>query len=147
MDRPISCDRDIMDAYLLLLVIEERALEQFGQFIVAFDAVDRETADTFRSIERDEQRHLRYCHAISRRYAPNDIVWAETLTKFRKLEAQAFAENSEANMVHAFDHGLFPASTVERGVWRMLLKLGRIAPRGTAAAQDKQYASAQVAAA
>jgi tRNA isopentenyl-2-thiomethyl-A-37 hydroxylase MiaE len=147
MDRPITCDRDIMDAYLLLLVIEERALEQFGQFIPAFDAIDRETADTFRGIERDEARHLRYCHAISRRYAPSDAVWTETLARFRKLEAQAFAENSSANMAYSFEHGLHPAGVVEQAAWRALLWLGRLAPRGTAAAQDPQYARAQTAAA
>ena len=90
MERPISSDRDIMEAYLLLLVIEERALEQFGQFIPAFDLVDRETADTFRGIRRDEERHLRYCHAISRRYAPSEAVWKETLARFRVVSAQSF---------------------------------------------------------
>ena len=138
-------DRDIMEAYLLLLVIEERALEQFGQFIPAFDLVDRETADTFRGIRKDEERHLRYCHAISRRYAPSEAVWKETLARFRKLEAKAFAENSFANMDHVFSHGLYEASAAERAMWRGLLWLGTLVPRPTEASKQAASKHPQVA--
>ena len=118
MKEPVREDRDVMVAYLMLLVIEERALNQFAQFIPAFDAVDPETAEVFRQVARDEERHLRYCYAISRRYAPGETTWETNLHHFRKLEAIAFGENSRANMQHVFDNDLHPAGNVERVLWR-----------------------------
>ena len=69
--QPIRDRRDVMQAYLMLQVIEERALTQFALFEVAFRGSDDETADVIAGIARDEERHLKYCHAIARRYAPD----------------------------------------------------------------------------
>src|SRR5262249_14517676 len=88
--RPIENDRDVMEAYLLLQVIEERALTQFAVMIDAFREVDPETAEVFEQVACDEERHLRYCHAISRRYAPSEAVLNETLARFRQTEAECF---------------------------------------------------------
>lgn len=96
-DRPIVDGRSIMEAYLVLQVIEERALHQFGVLERAFAEVDPETAVVFRAVARDEERHLRYCHAISRRYAPTEALRLATLARFRLAEAEAFRENSAAN--------------------------------------------------
>jgi rubrerythrin len=117
MEEPVKDDRDVMIAYVMLLVIEERALNQFRQFIPAFRAVDAETAAVFEEVARDEERHLRYCYAISRRYAPGEATWAANLHHFRRLEARAFAENSRANMKHVFDNDLHAANAVERMLW------------------------------
>src|SRR4029078_6840019 len=106
MHQPVEGPRDVMVAYLILLVIEERALNQFAQFIPAFDRVDPETAEVFRQVARDEERHLRYCHAISPTYAKSQAMSEENLHHFRRIEAQAFAANSRANMEHVFSHGL-----------------------------------------
>ena len=123
MAQPVRTDDDVMQAYLMLLVIEERAIQQFTAFIAGFDLVDRETADVFRAIAEDEARHLRYCHAISKRYAPDTATWARELARFRTLEAQAFAENTAANLQHTFEHGLHGAGPVERLLWRGLTAL------------------------
>jgi rubrerythrin len=129
MDQPVRTDEDVMQAYLMLLVIEERAIQQFTAFIAGFDLVDRETSDVFRAIAKDEERHLRYCHAISKRYAPDAATWARELARFRKLEAQAFAENTAANLQHTFDSGLHAAGPVERMLWRGLTTLTSSANR------------------
>ena len=63
------------------------------------------------------------------------------------LEAQAFAENSFANMDHVFTHGIFEASTLGRAAWRTLLWLGTLAPQKTQASADSQYARPEMAAA
>jgi rubrerythrin len=118
MEQPVKDDRDVMLAYMMLLVIEERAVSQFTQFIPAFDVVDPETANVFRSVARDEERHLRYCHAISRRYSTSDAMWEADLLRFRTLEARAYSDNSRANMDYVFEHGLHTANFVERAVWR-----------------------------
>jgi rubrerythrin len=117
MAMPVEDDRDVMIAYLMLLVIEERALHQFAQFVPAFERVDPVTAAVFREIARDEERHLRYCHAISRRYAPGEATWEAHLHHFRTLEARAYAENNRANMDHLFERGIHRAGPLARRAW------------------------------
>src|SRR5438270_8030389 len=101
--QPIRDRRDIMQAYLMLQVIEERALTQFALFEAAFRNVDPATADIIAEIAADEDRHLKYCHAIARRYAPSEAVQQSTLDELRQLEARAFADNGRANMEYLFD--------------------------------------------
>jgi rubrerythrin len=107
--RPIEDERDVMEAYLLLQVIEERALHQFAIMIAAFRPVDPETARVFEEVARDEDRHLRYCHAISRRYAPSEAVRIATLARFRVAEAEAFRDNGNANMRHVLANVFEPS--------------------------------------
>jgi rubrerythrin len=130
MKQPVKTDRDVMVSYILLLVIEERALSQFAQFIPAFDAVDPQTANVFREVARDEARHLRYCHAISRRYAPGETTWRTNLDHFRSVEAKAFAFNSKANMAYVFEHDLHPASRLEQMGWKAMQSLALRAGNG-----------------
>ena len=116
----VRTPREVMEAYLLLQVIEERAVTQFALFEQAFRQHDAETADTFRAIAKDEERHLRYCHAIARRYAPDELTRATTLRRFREIEAKVFAENARANMRHALDEGLVELDPLGRLLWRAL---------------------------
>lgn len=108
--REISTRTEIMEAYTLLQVVEERAVTQFAIFEPAFRAVDPVSADVFKAIGKDEERHLKYCHAISKRYAPDDFTLARTLRRFRELEAVTFAENGRANMRYSLRHGLLDAT-------------------------------------
>src|SRR5688572_9750926 len=62
LDRGIRGPEDIMEAYLLLQVIEERAITQFRFFEEIFREIDPETADVIAAIAKDEERHLKYCH-------------------------------------------------------------------------------------
>jgi rubrerythrin len=115
---PIRDRRDVMEAYLMLQVIEERALTQFALFELAFRGVDSETADAIREIADDEERHLKYCHAIARRYAPDAATQRTTLQELRQLEARCFAENGRANMEWLFDHGWVAVNPVEKWFWQ-----------------------------
>ena len=116
--QPVRDRRDVMQAYLMLQVIEERALTQFALFEVAFRGIDDQTADVIHGIARDEERHLKYCHAIARRYAPDERTQKDTLRELRQLEACAFAENGRANMQHLFDRGWVAVNPVEKLFWQ-----------------------------
>ncbi|MGZ3426318.1 MAG: ferritin-like domain-containing protein [Polyangia bacterium] len=116
--QPVRDRRDVMQAYLMLQVIEERALTQFALFERAFRGIDDETADVIAGIARDEERHLKYCHAIARRYAPDAVTQQSTLAELRQLEARCFAENGRANMQHLFDRGWVAVNPVEKLFWQ-----------------------------
>ncbi|MEW5854105.1 MAG: ferritin-like domain-containing protein [Myxococcota bacterium] len=121
--RPIEGPQSVMEHYLLLQVIEERALTQFAVFEQAFRAIDPETAEVFAEVARDEERHLKYCHAIARRYAPSREVHEATLRRMRELELDAFTENSRAVMLHTLDLGLAKVGWLEKKMWRALASL------------------------
>ena len=116
--QPIRERRDIMQAYLMLQVIEERALTQFALFEVAFRDVGGLGIDVIAEIARDEERHLKYCHAIAKRYAPDARTEKETVRELRQLEARAFAENGRANMQHLFDRKWVSVNPVEKLFWQ-----------------------------
>ena len=117
--QPIRDSRDVMQAYLMLQVIEERALTQFALFEIAFRAAgDERDADMIGAIARDEERHLKYCRAIARRHAPDERTQRTTLTELRQLEARAFADNGRANMQHLFDRGWVSVGPVEKWFWQ-----------------------------
>jgi len=119
--RPLTSDEDVMRAYLLLQVIEERAVTQFPLFKEALRELDPESAEVFAQIEVDEERHLKYCQAVARRYAPSEAVHDETLQHFRQVEAKVFAENSQRNMVYALDNGFLDAEPLfVRVGWRLV---------------------------
>jgi hypothetical protein len=122
-DRGIDSDRGVMEAYLLLQVIEERAITQFAIMEPIFRIYDPLSADVLVAIGADEERHLKYCHAISKRYAPDEATREATLARFRDIEARAFAANGSANMVHCLDQGITAIGPLEAGLWRGLARL------------------------
>jgi rubrerythrin len=118
-------DADIMEAYLFLQVIEERAVWQYPTFIASFEPVDPETAAVFREIMRDEARHLRYCHAITRRYAPSPEVLAQRLCALRAIESDCYADNMQASLKFLFESGILPAGPVTRALLPVAARLTR----------------------
>jgi hypothetical protein len=119
---PIVDRRGVMNAYLVLQVIEERALHQFGLLEPVMRRYDPASATALRGVIEDETRHLKYCHAISKRYAPDRLTHAETLGAFRVAEARAFRAHSRKNMTHMLDAGLVE-SKVKTAMWRGFVKL------------------------
>lgn len=107
--RGLSTDHDVMRAYVILQVIEERACEQFGMYIEAFDALGRhETAAVFREVAQDEARHLKYCRAIALRYADDAQQYERELSQIRDVEARTFKSVQQANIAHILEHDLSP---------------------------------------
>ena len=113
---------DVMRTYLVLQVIEERATNQFRLFERMFRPHDARSADVFALVSKDEERHLRYCHAIARRYAPDQATHARVLAELRTIEARCFADNSRANMDYVFEHGFVDAGPVDKLFWRGVSK-------------------------
>ncbi len=128
LEQPITDGRGVMEAYLMLQVIEERAITQFRVFEAAFREIDPATADTFREVARDEERHLKYCHAIAKRYAPDEATRVATLARFRKVEAKVFAQNGFANMRYAMRRGYFAGGRIEKLMWRAVGALQAAGP-------------------
>ena len=122
-DTFLEREHPVMEAYLLLQVIEERAVTQFGELQPAFEKFDPQTATVLEQIAKDEERHLKYCVAIAKRYAPDAETAERTLNRFREVEAEVFAKISLANMTKALDDELLDMSPIEMRLWRGLLGL------------------------
>lgn len=120
LERPIEDGRGVMEAYALLQVIEERAIRQFTLMERAFRPVDAESADTFAAMARDEERHLKYCEAIGRRYATDETSRQSTLRRFRRVEERAFRANGAANLRYVLERGYLRAGVVAQLCWRAL---------------------------
>lgn len=117
-------ERGVMDVYLLLQVIEERAITQFRLIEPIMRKVDPAAADLLLQIARDEDRHLKYCRAISRRYAPDEATLARTLAELRDIEARAFGAHARANMRYCMDHELVSVGPIVKAMLRQLLGIG-----------------------
>ncbi len=130
----LESHEDVMRAYLVLQVIEERAITQFGLFEQAVRPYDPQTAAVFQEISRDEERHLKYCHAVAKKFAPSPEVHAKTLKEFRDVEAKVFARNTNANLDYVLGHGLLQISAPKKWAWKAVralagaLDLGRPTP-------------------
>jgi rubrerythrin len=119
-DQPLESGDDIMSAYLLLQAIEERSVVQFELFEQVFAKVDPATAATFRIIRADEERHIKYCRAVAKKYAPSAERHDAKLAEMRALEARAFVENSRANMDYVFSRGWFAGGALTKWFFRTL---------------------------
>lgn len=116
----VAGDTGVMEAYLLLQVIEERGVREFAKIANALDEVDPESASVVRSIVRDEERHVLYAKAISRRYAPDEATLARELDRFRHAEERAFQDHGVVFLRFVQDHDLLGVRGPERLLWKTL---------------------------
>lgn len=125
-NRPVASDEDVVRLYMALLVIEERATAQFSLLAEAFAAAgDDETVAVLKEVEQDEARHLKYCHAITRRYQPDEEKRQALLEDMRQVEARCFAENGTEVMRWTLENGFIAGWRA--GLWRRIhdLQAGR----------------------
>ena len=119
--KPVVDKAGVVDAYLLLLVIEERAIKQFDKYAAAFAALgEDETVAVLAQIKADEARHLRYCEAISRRYSSDEAARQERLAHFRALEEKCFDEVQAMNLRILVDNGFVGHTWWTRVLWSTL---------------------------
>jgi hypothetical protein len=116
----VENQRSVMEAYVLLEVVEERAVEQFPRIAAALDAVDPVSAEVVREIWKDEKRHVLYARAIGEKYAPDAETLAKTRSKFRVVEQRAFDENGGDVLRYALEQNLLELPFVERLMWRAM---------------------------
>lgn len=120
----IDSRQDLMNTYAMLLVIEERALQQFPVVGRLFRAAgDAATADVFEQVANDERRHVKYCQALGRRYAPNAATWERAIARYRSIEAEAYREIGFATIGDAFAHDLLHFGLPGRLLGRLLCAL------------------------
>jgi hypothetical protein len=123
--RPITDHAGVVDAYLLLQVIEERALKQFARQRRSFhDVGDHATVAVIDAVAADEARHLKYCDAISRRFAVDDAARLRRLDELRALEERCFQEVQRRMLLLFVDAGLMDDGPL-RLLWRGLAALAR----------------------
>jgi rubrerythrin len=119
--RPVTDRAGVVEAYLLLLVIEERAMKQFSKWREAFLAIgDEESAVVLEAVEKDEERHLRYCEAITRRYSDDEAERQRKIAHYRALEQRCFEEVQAVNVRAMVDGGLVGHRWWTRRLWRAL---------------------------
>jgi rubrerythrin len=122
--KPVTDRKGVADAYLLLLVIEERAVKQFDRYKQAFLAAgDADTAAVIDGIKADEGRHLRYCEAISKRYSENEDVRQQRLAELRALESKCFDEVQAINLRFLVDNGFVGHTFWTKALWSTLSKV------------------------
>ena len=126
----IATREDVMNTYALLLAIEERGVEQFPIIGQEFRRIgDHETAETFDRVAGDELRHTKYCHAIGRRYAPDDRAWDAAVRRYRAIEQVAFRQVGLSGVAYALEHGLIGGGFAARALGARLRQADP--PRGT----------------
>jgi len=129
----IATPADVMNTYALLLAIEERGVERFPLVGAEFRRLgDHATADTFERVTEDERRHVKYCQAIGRRYAPDEATWKRAVARYRRVEARAFKKVGRANLLYSLEQGLVWQSRPGRWARHALRAIGVFAtrPRG-----------------
>jgi hypothetical protein len=120
----IDSRQDLMNTYAMLLVIEERALKQFPLFAELFRAVgEAQTAEVFEQVAADERRHVKFCQAMGRRYAPDAASWQQAVARFRRIEAEAFRAVGLATIADALAHDLLRFGLPGRLLGRLLCRL------------------------
>jgi rubrerythrin len=127
IDRPIRDARGVLEAYSLLQALEERAVFSFAMFIAAMEPHDPQTARVIGEILEDEKRHLKYCAAVSKKYARSEAEREEVLARMRAAEARAFRDNQLANMRHTLAKGWI-GGALETALWRGVRALALLVP-------------------
>ncbi len=122
-DAPIKTHEDIMNTYLVLQVIEERAIEQFTILHEVMQAYDPATAAVMAEIMTDEERHLKYCAAITKRYAPSPEMLAKQLRGYRDAEARAFRRQQQRTAQQLLSMPVMP--NYKLWIWRAVLNTTR----------------------
>ena len=140
---PLNSPKDVMRAYAFLQVLEERVVWQFKLFVEVLAPVDLITAELFQDIQKDEERHLLYCQAITKRYAPSAAVLDATFAQFRAAESAAFAANGNASLLFILNEGLLDEPAVVRAAWRVLGAFSRLSQRVDPATDDQRFEHSQ----
>lgn len=136
---PLETREDVMRAYCFLQVLEERVVWQFPLFVEVLTPVDPVTAQLFADIAKDEVRHLQYCEAISKRFAPSDEVRTATLAHFRAVEADAFVLNGQASLEFILSGRLLAVAEPVRAGWRVLGALSAFGRRLDPGVDDARF--------
>lgn len=127
-DRFLDENGGVMEAYVFLHVIEDRAVAQFPRFADALRPYDPESAAVIDEIVEDEKRHVKYARAVSKKYAPDEATLARTLAQFRAAEAKAYVDHGAAFLDFAVKNDLLAVGRAEKLLWRTFAKVAALEP-------------------
>jgi rubrerythrin len=120
----VQSRQDLMNLYAMMLASEERALHEFPALSRLFRAVgDDETANVFDTVTEDERRHVKYCQAMGRRYAPDEATWTNAAARFERIEAAAYREIGLAIIAEALTRDLLRFGAFGRLFGRVLSRV------------------------
>jgi len=111
--------------FLLLMAFERRLAERLPLIADGFAAARPELSALFRTVARDEARHIRYCTAVSQALIPDPDRWATLRDEAVAVEARAFAPYLFDFLNHILDIGLRQMPWWERLGFRLMARLGR----------------------
>jgi rubrerythrin len=130
----------VMEAYVLLLVLEERAVREWPTVAAILRDIDPEAAADVERVIRDEQRHVKYARAISRRYAPDEATLERTIARVRAAEEASYQENVIAVTRYAVDNDLMAVGPVERLFWKGIVAAGELQSKRAVTASPRHGA-------
>jgi len=108
----------VMEAYVILQLLEELSVAIYPQVIAAIAPYDPKTARVIESVLRDEERHVKYARAVSRRYAPDVVTLERTVRETRAVLERVSLEHNLATLRYAVDNDLLETPLVERMFWK-----------------------------
>jgi rubrerythrin len=108
----------VMDAYVLLQVLEELSVSIYPLVVEALRPVDPESARVIEGVLRDEERHVMYARAISRRYAPDDVTLGRTVQRMRAIEQRCSRECNLVTLRYAVENDLLETTRMEGMFWK-----------------------------
>lgn len=85
----VHTPQNMVDICAMTYVIEQRGIQHYTAWANAFDLVDKETAETYRAVIREEEYHLHVCTTIGQHYAGGEDGWKQALEKAFALETKA----------------------------------------------------------
>jgi len=119
--RRIQSDRDLVEAYSFIRVLECRAIGQLSAVAAAFDRVDPEVAAVLRRMRADELRHVRWCDAILTRHAADKAEVRDLRSWFRWFEELAYHRHNLRGARFLFARGIVSPPAPAKGAWLALI--------------------------
>jgi hypothetical protein len=123
----ICSDEAAIRVYVIVELLERRAVREMGLLAEALAAQGRPEAKMLMRIRADEGRHIRYCRAALRLYGsplaepgePPSALEREVCAEVR----EALAQYDVSTVTYLLDSGLltFGTGPIERSAWRGLL--------------------------
>lgn len=114
-ERGVQDATDIVEVAAVLRAIEQRAVDRYPLIGALLREVgDDFGADAFATVARDEARHVRYCDALGRHHAENDVAWRRQVRRYRRIERRAFYQHAPTDVRYAIEQGLVRLGPVAR---------------------------------
>lgn len=120
-DDEITCDRDVLESYLFIQVLEEHAEIDLPLVAQVFDDIDPVIAAVVRSVARDEKKHVRWCDPLVEAFASTPEDLAKTRRRFRRIVNFSHDRHNLLGAAHAFREGLVKAGLLQRWAWLLLI--------------------------